>query len=457
MEGFEQYLKSQNDYFLSGQTRSIEVRKSRLKKLADSLDAHQQELLQALQDDFGKSPFETIATELLMAKKEISTTLRNLSKWAKNRRVGGSFLNWPSRNYIACEPYGVCLIISPWNYPFILAIQPLISALAAGNCVILKPSEHSPNTSGLLHRIISECFHTDYVRVVIGDASVAEQLQKLNFDYVFFTGSTEIGKKVMEAASRHLTPVTLELGGKSPCLVTQHAELKLAAKRIVWGKLVNAGQTCIAPDYVLIHESVVQPFLEELVRAIQEMYGSEIRNNPDFPRIIHHGAFNRLVNLMQSGTIYSGGVHDASSLYISPTVLTDVRWEMPVMQEEIFGPILPVLTYNDLHQAFNSIRSRPKPLAFYLFSTHRKEQKDVLQFLSFGGACINDTLVHAANPSLPFGGVGGSGIGSYHGKWGFQTFSHQKSVLKKATWIDPSIRYPPYRDKVKWLQKLLRW
>jgi aldehyde dehydrogenase (NAD+) len=456
MHRYQEVLESQKKYFYAGHTRSIQKRKEVLKRLSTYLDAHTAELLQALQHDFGKSAFETIATELLMAQKEIRTTLSNLTSWSRPKRVKSSILNWPSKDYVYPEPYGICLIISPWNYPFLLAIQPLISAIAAGNCVLLKPSEHSPHTSRFIAQLAEACFDPRQVKVFEGDAQVSIDLQALAVDLVFFTGSTAVGQKVMQKASERLIPVVLELGGKSPCIVTSTATIKIAAQRIAWGKWVNAGQTCIAPDYVWIDRSIQHEFEEELKRTLIKMYGPNPFLSPDYARIIHKPALERLVPFLNNGNLIHGGQMDPDQRYIAPTILNEITWDMAVMKEEIFGPILPILSYEKLSSVIDQLQLRPKPLALYVFSSDPNEQKKLIETLSAGATVVNDTLIHAANRHLPFGGVGASGMGNYHGQYGFDTFSHRKAVVKRGTWMDPSLRYPPYDSKIRWLQWLLR-
>jgi aldehyde dehydrogenase (NAD+) len=356
---------------------------------------------------------------------------------------------------IYAEPYGVALIMSPWNYPFMLTLVPIAAAVAAGNCCVVKPSAYSPATSALIARMVSDVFEPGHVTVVEGGRQENEALLYEKYDYVFFTGSTTVGRTVMQAAARSLTPVTLELGGKSPCVVDETANLRLAARRIAWGKFVNAGQTCVAPDYVLVHVSVKDKFIAELKRAVVKMYGQSPYTNTDYPKIINEKHFLRLNNLMKGGQIVHGGGSSANTMQIEPTILDNVSWDAPVMGEEIFGPVLPVLTYGRPDEAVAKINERPKPLAFYLFTKNKDAERYFMKRVSFGGGCINDTVVHLSVPSMPFGGVGDSGMGSYHGKAGFDTFTHYKSVLSKSKLIDIPLRYPPYTDlAIRLLKKL---
>ncbi len=450
-------IDRQRAYFAAGYTKKVSFRIEQLKKLNKVIDAREADIIEALNKDFGKPPFETIATEIGIVKEEIEFAIKHLNYWARPYKVKSSLINYPSEDHIYSDPYGVVLIISPWNYPFQLIIGPLIAAIAAGNCAVLKPSEMTPHTSQVVEEIIYEIFDSEYIAIVQGGVETATSLLAEKFDHIFFTGSIKVGKIVMEAAAKHLTPVTLELGGKSPCIVDESAILDIAAKRIVWGKFVNAGQTCVAPDYLLVEESIKEAFKAKLVETISSFYGANPQDSKDFSRIINDRHFNKLTSYLEYGKIVTGGETDASERYIAPTIIDEVHWEDPLMQEEIFGPILPMITYKELNEAIYRITQLPKPLALYLFSEKSAVHKKVLTETSSGGVCINDTLSHYANPYLPFGGVGSSGMGNYHGKAGFLAFSHSKSVLKRSTWVDIALRYPPYKGKITWLKRAIKW
>lgn len=449
-------LKKQQIYFSSGATKSVDFRIHQLKKLKELLQRHEQELFDAVYKDFQKPAFETYGTELGVLHNEISYAIKKLRKWAKPKRVSQVLVNFPSRNYTVSEPYGAVLVIAPYNYPIQLALLPLVGAIAAGNTVVLKPSELTPHTSGILKKLLGEWFQEEYLAVVEGGIEANKDLLSQEFDYIFFTGSTRVGRIVMEAASKHLTPVTLELGGKSPCIVDDSADLKVAARRIVWGKFLNSGQTCVAPDYLLIHESIEKKFLEFLKESLITFYGTNPRQSPDFPRIVDQAHFDRLVSYLDEGDVVVGGESDREELYIAPTLLTNTKDGSSVMSEEIFGPILPILTYKELPEAIAKVKELPKPLALYLFSKRKEAEKLVIKNCSFGGGAINDVVAHLGNHHLPFGGVGNSGMGSYHGKGNFDTFSHVKSIMKKPFWLDLPVRYPPYEGKLKWIKKILK-
>lgn len=449
-------VQAQKQYFHSGATRSIEARINQLQKLRDCLIKNEQAIMQALKTDLNKSAHEAFSTEIGMVYKELAFTIKHLPKWAKPRRAATPLTHFGSKSRIYPEPYGTALIISPWNYPYQLAISPLIGAIAAGNTAILKPSELSPATSSLLQRILSETFNKELVAVIEGDADTSTLLLKQPLDYIFFTGSVPVGKIIMEAASKQLIPVTLELGGKSPCIVHEDAKLALAAKRIVFGKYTNAGQTCIAPDYLFVHASVKDQLIEHMKQAIAELYGPDPLTQPDYGRIISERHYTRLKSMLEQGTIAVGGRSQDDQLTIEPTILEPASLELPLMQEEIFGPLLPVLTYQDISEVTTFINSRPKPLALYLFSESRSMQETIIEQTSFGGASINDTLMHIASPYLPFGGVGESGIGAYHGQASFDCFSHQKSVLKQTTAFDFSFRYPNAKNGLAILRRFMK-
>jgi aldehyde dehydrogenase (NAD+) len=452
-----QLLETQRNYFATGQTKSIAFRKDCLVRFRESIKNHEQEIINALTADFKKPAFESVATEVSIVMMELNKAIKEIWKWQMPKKVSSSLLNFPSSDKIMYEPYGTTLIISPWNYPFQLAVGPIVGAIAAGNTVVLKPSELTPKTSELLAKIIAEVFNNSHVAVVQGDKEVAQELLAQRWDYIFFTGSVPVGKIVYKAAAEYLTPVTLELGGKSPCVVDESAKIQLAAKRIVWGKFVNAGQTCIAPDYILVHTSVKDKLLTALDIEISNAYGTDPAISPDFARIISEKNFDRLSSMLESATIFKGGNTDKDALYIAPTVLDNVTVKDKAMQDEIFGPILPVLTYENKEDISRIINAMEKPLSAYVFSEKRSFRKWFNNSFSFGGGAMNDTLVHFVNDKLPFGGVGHSGIGSYHGKKSFYTFSHAKAIVSRGTWIDVPMRYAPYKGKIGVLKKFMNW
>ncbi len=452
----DQILDFQKAFFFQGETRQFAFRKTQLKKLRDAIRQSENEISKALFDDLNKSPFEAYSTEIGFVLEEIGYHLRHLNKWVNPRRVYNPITNFPARASLIYEPKGTVLIIAPWNYPMQLLIAPLVGAISAGNTVILKPSELAVNTAKVMEEVINSCFDKKYIHVVNGGIETSKHLLSLDFDHIFFTGSTYVGRIVAQEAAKKLIPVTLELGGKSPCIVDKDIDVKLAARRIMWGKLINAGQTCIAPDYLLVHESIKDKLLPELVSAIKSFYGENPEESPDYPRIINEPNVERLAILTEKVEIYWGGKYDVSSRYFQPTILNNVSFEMPVMQQEIFGPILPVLTYKDLDEVIKRREGMQKPLALYFFSNNKKNQKKVLENIQAGGVSINDTLMHIVNPKLPFGGIGHSGMGAYHGKFSFKTFSHAKSVVKKGTWLDMPIRYAPFKNKLSIIKKLMK-
>jgi aldehyde dehydrogenase (NAD+) len=455
MSSAEQIVKRQKEYYQTGATKEVSFRIEQLKKLKKLLKNHEKEIFDALEKDFSKPPFETYGTELGILYTELDHLIKHVASWAKPKTVSGSLINFPSKNTVYSEPYGVALVIGAWNYPIQLTLNPVIGAMAAGNCVIAKPSEMASRSSAIMARFINEAFDPGYLHVVEGAAETSQQLLDAPPDYIFFTGSTRVGKIIMKAAAEHLIPVTLELGGKSPAIVDETADLHTAAKRIAWGKFVNAGQTCVAPDYLYVHSSVQSQLMDELRQSIKEFYGTNPAQSPDYPRIINDDHFNRLTDFLNNGTITAGGEHASDERYIAPTILSDVSWNDAVMQEEIFGPVLPVLSYEEIEEAINQINTRPKPLALYLFSETKSRQQRIINEIPFGGGCINDSIAHLGNHNLPFGGIGNSGMGSYHGKASFDVFSHRKSIMKKTTWFDVPLRYPPYKDNLKWLKKLI--
>lgn len=444
-------VNCQRGYFRSGATLPVSARKKALNSLLRQITLREGALLAALRADLGKAAFEGYMTEVGLVKDELRFHLKHLDRWSQDRRVPTPLSHFPSRSWTHPEPYGVVLIMSPWNYPVQLALEPLIGALSAGNCAVVKPSAYAPATSHALAELVHAAVPPELAAVVEGGREENQSLLDQPFDYIFFTGSVAVGRYVMERAAQHLTPVTLELGGKSPCIVTPSADLKLAARRIIFGKLLNAGQTCVAPDYVLVHESVKSRLIPLLEQEIQHFLGDDPLQNPDYPRIINQKHFTRLTTLLQDGNILCGG--QASGGRIAPALVDGVTGSSPVMQEEIFGPILPLLPYRSLEEAIAFIQDRPKPLALYLFTRNKREEQTVLSRVSFGGGCVNDTIIHLATPHMPFGGVGASGMGGYHGKASFDTFSHCKSILKKSAWLDLPVRYHPYTPQK---EKLLR-
>ncbi len=450
----EELIQQQHQFFNSGKTSEIPFRKKQLKKLKSLLKSHEEQIFEALDQDFQKPAFETYSTELFILYQEIDHLLSNIDHWAKSKKVKNSLINFPSKNYIKPQPYGVTLVIAPWNYPLHLAINPALGAIAAGNTVIIKPSEHSPHASDILAQLINNHFDPGFLRVVKGEAETTQALLAEPLDYIFFTGSTHVGRIIMKEAAKQLTPLTLELGGKSPTIVDTTADLSLAAKRIAWGKFINAGQTCVSPDFVYAHNSVFTEFCQLIKQEIHTFYGDDPNQSNDFARIINNKHFQRLTKLIVPGKVFYGGDTDSRSRYISPTIMTDISWDDPVMKEEIFGPILPILPFENIDEVISILQTKSKPLALYLFSTDKSNQEKVIDNLQFGGGCINDTVAHLGNLNLPFGGIGNSGFGMYHGKTSFDTFTHKKSIMKKSNWLDISFRYPPYDGKLKWLKKL---
>jgi aldehyde dehydrogenase (NAD+) len=456
MEVFSELLTKQRNFFLTGKTKDVGYRIEALTQLDQLIRSHEAELMAALKVDLNKTKFDSYISEIGILLEEIRFTLKHIKEWSGPRKVKTALAQVGSKSYIYPEPYGIALIISPWNYPFQLAIAPLIGAIAAGNCAVLKPSELTPETSKLISELIGKTFPSEYITVVQGDAETTQSLLKEKFDYIFFTGSVAVGKVIMEAAAKHLTPVTLELGGKSPCIVHKDANIKLAAKRIAWGKFINAGQTCVAPDFLYVHQAVKDQFIKEFKDTITDLYSENVFKKGEFTRIVSERHFNRLVTFLDDGKLVHGGRHTIDSLTIEPTVLTDVSWEDPVMKEEIFGPILPVLDYDDEITMINKINERAKPLALYIFSESNEFQDRILNHISFGGGCINDTVFHLSSPYLPFGGVGESGIGAYHGKGSFDVFSHEKSILKQTTRFDLPFRYPNRKDALKQIKRFIK-
>ncbi|MEE3718695.1 aldehyde dehydrogenase [Tumidithrix elongata RA019] len=449
-------LAKQRAFFATGQTKELSFRKERLQRLAQAIQAHEKEILDALSADLRKPAIEAYGSEVLLSLAEIKYALKHLKTWAKPQKVSTPMTLFPSSSRIYAEPLGVVLIIAPWNYPFSLIIQPLIGAIAAGNCAVLKPSEHTPHTSNVLTKLVRSNFEANSIAAIEGGIETSQALLAEKFDYIFFTGSVAIGKVVMEAATKHLTPVTLELGGKSPCIVDEDCDLEVTAKRIIWGKFYNAGQTCVAPDYLLVPKSIKAVLLEKLLKYVREFYGENPQQSPDFARIVNHAQFDRLVSLLDEGNILIGGDRDRCDRYLAPTLIDNVSPNAKVMANEIFGPILPILEYEQLDEAIAFVNTKPKPLALYFFSNDKQKQARILRDLSFGGGCLNDAIVHLSNPELPFGGVGNSGIGSYHGKASFDIFSHRKSILKSSFHFDLKWRYPPYKISLETLKKFIK-
>ena len=452
MESLELVVEQQRVFFATDRTKDIAFRKRQLRALKGAIMRNEKQISEALHADLGKAQYEAYVGEISLCLQEIDFSLKNLDSWAKPKRVPTPILHKPSSSYLYPEPYGNALIMAPWNYPFQLNIAPLVGAIAAGNTAVIKPSELAPHTSSVLADIIKKTFDPSYIAVVEGDAEVAQALLAEKFDYIFYTGGPRVGRIVAEAAAKNLTPVTLELGGKSPCIVDSDINIKYTARRIVWGKFFNAGQTCTAPDYLLVNAAIKGKLVIEMLRTIEKFYGDKPDESPDFACIINRQHFDRLSGLLSEGTIISGGESDASSLYIEPTLI-ETSLDSRLMEEEIFGPILPIITYRDLDEAIAIINERPKPLALYLFTNDEEKQERVLKKTSSGGVCINDTLIHGSTSTLPFGGVGESGMGKYHGKASFDTFTHYKSVMKGSFLFDNELRYPPYKESLLNLSK----
>ena len=450
-------LQQQRTYFKTQQTKDVLFRISVLKKLKQEIVKREEDIYDALKKDFNKSAFESFMSEYGIVISEINLVLNNLKSWSKPKRVKPSMLTFPSTDYIYKEPYGTVLVIAPWNYPLLLSIEPLIMAIAAGNTVVVKPSELTTHTSQLVTDIISLVFDEKHATSIQGGIPISTQLLEQKWDYIFFTGSVPVGKIVAKAAAKHLTPVTLELGGKSPCIVDDTIDLKLAAKRIVWGKFFNGGQTCISPDYIIAHSSIKNGLIEALKTEIIITYGENPKESQDFPRIINQKNTHRLSELLKGVNIVYGGDHDIEKCYVAPTLVDNPSLDSIMMQDEIFGPILPILTYNNEEDIDKVISNYDKPLSLYVFSKNKVFTNKIISRYSFGGGAINDPLIHFGNHRLPFGGVGASGIGAYHGKHGFDTFSHHKSISKRGTWFDPPVRYAPYKGKLGLLKKMFKW
>ena len=447
-------VNRQRKYFQTGATLPVSTRISALRRLYDAISKHEKEINEALRKDLGKSGFESYMCETGMVLEEPSYMLKHTPRFAREKRVRTPLAQFHSRSCQKPSPYGVTLIMSPWNYPFMLTLSPLADALAAGNTAVVKPSAYSPHTSDVILRILSQCFEPKYVAVVTGGRAENTCLLREHFDYIFFTGSQTVGKEVMRNAAEHLTPVTLELGGKSPCIVDQTSNIKLAARRIVFGKYLNCGQTCVAPDYIYCHRSVKDKLVSEVKKQIQKQYGKQPLSNPDYGKIINEKHFDRILGLIDKKKVVHGGSSDRKALRIEPTVLDNVTFSDAVMQEEIFGPVMPILVFDSLDEVIRNVNAMPHPLALYLFTSDNAAAKKVTSRCGFGGGCINDTIIHLATTEMGFGGFGESGMGAYHGKIGFDTFSHYKSIVDKKTWIDLPMRYQPYR---KMHEKMVRF
>ncbi len=455
MMSYKESLEAMRSYYDSQATRSYTFRKEKLKQLKKALRVHEKEIFEALYQDLKKSKEETYVSELGMVISEINHLLSNLKDWMRPEQVSTNFVNFPSKSILYRDPLGVILAISPWNYPLQLSLMVVAGAMATGNCVVLKPSELAPATATILEKILST-FSKEYVRVIQGDGAevVNNLMDDFRFDHVFYTGSTTVGRIVYEKAAQKLTPVTLELGGKNPCIVEQDAVVPVAAKRIVFGKFLNLGQTCIAPDYLLVHRSVKNRLITALEEAINSFYGEDPAKSYDYGKIINTKRFDTLVSYLRQGTIVYGGQHDREKLYIAPTILENVPLDSPMMKDEIFGPVLPLFTFNTHEEAAAIVKQHPNPLAFYVFTNDKQTEEKWIPHTPFGGGCINNTVVHFTNAALPFGGVGNSGIGSYHGKYTFDTLTRIKPVLKTPNWMDLPMKYPPFRGRLAIFKKI---
>lgn len=446
-------VERQRAYFATGATLPYKKRMDALRRIRWALNKYEPELKQALYRDLHKAPSESYMAEIAMTKAELNYCISHLENWMRREEVKTGLANFHAKSFTVAEPYGVTLVMAPWNYPVLLCLEPLINAVAAGNCVVLKPSAYAPEVSGVLRNMLAACFPTDYIAVVEGGRAENEALLEERFDYIFFTGSVSVGKLVLEKAARHLTPVTLELGGKSPCIVDKTANIRLAARRIVFGKILNSGQTCVAPDYLLVHPDVKEALLRAMKREIRKMLGERPLEAEEYPRIVNQKHYDRIMKLIDGEHVVCGGYGDREQLRIAPTILDGVTVDSPVMQEEIFGPVLPVLTFRNREELLAIIRRFEKPLACYLFTRDIRMERWLLRHVSFGGGCVNDTVVHLATSEMGFGGVGHSGMGSYHGRVGFETFSHRKSIVHKYNWIDMPMRYHPY---ARWKDAIVR-
>ncbi|ANU27794.1 aldehyde dehydrogenase [Planococcus versutus] len=454
----EHMIEEQRAYYYTGDTKSASFRIEQLYRLKTVIQANETAVINALKNDLGKSEFEAYATEVGFVLDSIGNMIKNVEDWMKPESVKTPIHLQPSKSFVIREPYGSVLVIGPFNYPFQLVMEPLIGAIVGGNCAIVKPSEATPHVAKVIRDIVEEAFPSYYIRVVEGEKEEVTALIHASFDYIFFTGSVNVGKVIMKAASERLTPITLELGGKSPAIIDQTADIDLAVKRIAWGKLMNTGQTCVAPDYVCVHESVKDEFIKKLTKTIQNFYGKDAQKSPDYGRIVNTQHFDRLAEIIrkEGNHVIYGGKVDRNDLYIEPVLLDRIEWNSPSMEDEIFGPILPIISYTDLPVLVHQIRKLPKPLSAYFFSENERATQFFLDQLPFGGGCINDTVSHVGSAYLPFGGVGTSGMSSYHGKASFDTFTHAKAILKKSTKLSTNLLFPPYKNKAKWIKTVLK-
>ena len=457
METMLSQLQSMQEYFLTRITHPYEFRKQQLIKLKDALYRREKEIYEALYTDLKKSPEECWVTEIGFVISEINCALKNLHRWMRKKSVGTNLLNFPSRSYILNEPLGVILILGPWNYPLQLLLAPLIGAIAAGNCAVLKPSELATATAALLQKITDETFEKKYITLVQGDGAsvIPSMMNDFRFDHIFYTGSTHVGTIIYQAAAKKLIPVTLELGGKSPCIIESDADIKIAAKRVALTKFSNAGQMCVAPDFVLVHQDVQEEFLHHLKQSVENFYNIEPLKKI-YSKIINRNQFNRLVGYANSGTVVYGGHHDVENLFFEPTIITNVVPDAQIMNEEIFGPILPIITWQQEEEVYKMIQQQNNPLALYIFTSSRAKEEKWIRTIAFGGGCINNASWHLTNHHLPFGGRGNSGMGNYHGKFSFETFSHKKAIMKTPTWFDPALKYPPFKGKLNLFKKIIR-
>lgn len=458
METLREKINKQREYFSIGETKDINFRIEKLKKLRDVLKSEEEKVFEALKKDLMKSSFESYVTEVAMVYDEINMHIKNIKKWSKKRRVKTPLVQFPAKSFIQLEPYGVVLIIGPFNYPFMLTMDPLIGAIAAGNTAVIKPSESAPETSKILKEILEKVFDEKYVLHVNPERGkeVVEELLKEKFDYIFFTGSATVGKIVMKAASQYLTPITLELGGKSPCIIDKDCKIELAARRIVWGKLMNSGQTCVAPDYLYVHKDIEKEFIKKLEEEIKNQFGDNPLESEDYSKMVNEREFNRVLSYIDKEKLVFGGNYNRKTFQIEPTILKNVTWNDPVMEREIFGPIFPILPFENLDEVIRLVNSKDKPLAIYYFSEDKNKIEKVLNSTSSGGVTINDTLVHVSSSYLPFGGVGNSGMGEYHGKYSFDLFSNKKGVMNRKTFLDLKIRYAPFQNKLTIVKKIMK-
>jgi aldehyde dehydrogenase (NAD+) len=453
---FKLLIERQRSFFCSGKTLDYKFRLATLQKLKNLIKNNEARLYEALNKDLGKPAFEAYASEIGLILQEINLMIRNLKKWMQPIKVYTPLVHFIARSYYIFEPYGVVLIISPWNYPFQLLFNPLIGAVSAGNCVLAKPSQHAAHTSELMIDLINNNFSPEYIHLITTGKEIKQIILKEKYDYIFFTGSTETGKQVMKAAAETLTPVSLELGGKCPVIVTEDADIRLSAKRILWGKMLNAGQSCVAPDYILVHNKIKDNLASEMKSCIEKFYGTDPSKSPDLCKIINVSNLERINKFLINGRIIHGGESNPDNNYFSPTLLEGITHDHPSMKEEIFGPVLPLIEYNELNEAIEFITNRPRPLALYIFSNSPGKRKEIIRKTQSGAVCINDTVVYFINPNLPFGGIGRSGMGRYHGKFSFETFSYKRSVMNKSNLIDVPVRYPPYRNKLSFMRYFIR-